>query len=1163
MARLEYCEIWSDYPQAGGIRTGFLCRPTDAADTVDLDDGTDEAQASWPRAVPKTAALTYGAVVAFCFSDGTKVEREIVETETASGPGEGTVRVRLVGPHERLRRLPMVQVDGDGFVFAEVPIAALTPATVVSQFLLASPAPPWIVAGTITPTDRVDLQFSSDTRWSAARKLAAAAGMETWLERVSASQFALHVGVRGASSPTLRVRTGHNLQSLAQRTVGDPVTMAQGLGADVDEGPASLAFAFWRVSAVAGNVATLAPIHGVGPGPIAFPNQGTDYRTPNLVANPDPSAASLVGTPIVTRDAAAGGGYTLHDVRDDSSGSLEYLTWAVTVPGGSPTTLGMGWVVKKGITHVAPDYLQLYDATAATLRLSLEVTWDGSGIPSVVAGVGTFVDATQLGDGVYFIRGLATGVVAANSHQTRLIPGGGAASNLARIYYGDHVLWAQASAPARREPWYLEKTNGTVAQVVATDATTQEVTVGYVTGLAVGDRVRFVANGQKQHLVALELPERATLGDRFGTYESEWDDSEGYPDNAQLLDYSNPATFPDGYTGTGTAAKVTTANNWLTGGQSCQVTVAYGPGAPTAIFRRSSGVVTRIRKRRHKFSATCWFRATALSNGQIGLRFTRNGTPVGEIVTYRSPINVWRQFKINGLDLAADIDTSVTLNVEVVAVPDDGALMSATVLVDSLMWTPAYSARPIAAGSGAARIWQQTNLWATTIRGVPADYRLQAADLQRLGFLRTAAIEVGGTLLVDDEALGVQRLSLRIRRRERDLRHEATTQVVVSTVPRITDRLATYQPPVIPFFEAVAVQAAVRDERQAAQLLKAAITATTGTTVTITLTHSDLHNGSPQISYAAAGAVYVSGSGLGPYVFNRPGAGAGVGRVVFTAKLPGRLDVTDAVDVPEIDYLDVGNIVPFLASDAGAISARLEGSGPTLSWRYAVSTSAMPADATVDAASPVDGRSLDLTSLATLDFGQTLFLKARAYSAAAGGGVASAYLTATYRRDNKAATKVVMLPIGDFVPADNGQTYYTFVPAFTFGGGTFPTADAYVVTPGTTGGSLSGFFPVTLPPGVTITQVRARLARITAGGTAQVRLEKISDTGDINATVATLTQGGSTSGWVSSGAISHAVSAAHTYVARVSLANAAGQDLNASLAAVEITYTAPNLVTTV
>lgn len=1161
MSTLEYCEVWSDYPQAGGTRTRFLPRPTSATDTVDLEDGTEESAASWPRSLSGSDALVYGAVVAFCFSNGTKVEQEIVEQTVASGAGDPTVQVRLVGPQERLRRLPLEQVDGDGFVFQEVPVVGLAPSTVVAQHILATPAPAWIVAGTITPTEPVDLQLSDDTRWSAARKLAAATGSEAWLTRISSSQFALQIGTRGGTSPVVRIRTAHNLIALERAARGDPVTLAQGVGTDVDEGKASLAFAFWRVTALSGNVATLGPLHGAGPGPIAFAGQGTDFRTPNLVANPDPSAATPVGTPVITRDAFVGGGYTLHDIRDDSNSTLEYLTWPVTVPAGSPSSLGMGWVVKKGITHVAPDYLQLYDATAATWRLSLEVTWDGGGVPSVVAGFGTFVDAIALGDGVYFIRGLATGVVPANTHQSRLIPGGAAAANLARIYYADHVLWAASTAPARREPWYLEKTNGTVTQVTATDESTQEVTVGYVTGLSVGDRVRFLATGQGRHLTALELPERATLGDRLGKYVSEWDDSEGFPDNPILVDYTNPATYPDGYTGLGTAAKVTAAGAWLTGGQACQVAFSYGPGAPSAIFRRSTGVVMRIRKRRHKISATCWIRITALTNGQIGIRFTRNGVAVAEVGTYRSPINVWRQLKADGLDFAADIGTSITLNVEIVAVPDDGALMTATVIVDSLMWTPAYAARAIAAGSGAARIWQQTNEWAAAIRGVPAQYRLEAADLERLGLPRVAAIEPGGMLLADDDDLGLRQLSLRVRRRERDLLSAALTKLEVATSHRFTSRLATYQPPVIPFFEPIAVQATVRDERQAGQNLKAQISATTGATVTITLTHSDLHNGSPQISYAVAGATYVSGSGLGPYVFNRPSAGAGVGRVVFTAKLPGRSDVTDAVDVPEIDYLDVGNIVPFLASDAGSVSARLEGSGPTLSWRYVVSTSSMPADATVDAASPVDGRSLDLTALATLDFGQTLFLKARAYTAAAGGGVASAYLTATYRRDNKSASKVIILPVGDFVPADDGQTFFTFVPAFTFGA--FPTANAYVITPGSTGGSLSGFIPITLPPGVTITKVRARLARLTGGGTAVVRIEKINDSGDINATVATLSQGGSTSGWVDSGTISHAVVATHSYVARIDLANDTGQDLNASLAAIEITYTAPTLVTTV
>lgn len=1148
MATLEYVETWSDYPQAGGVRTGFLCAPAEATDVVDLDDGTDEARAAWPKSHPRLALLAYGAVLAFCFSDGTKAEREIVERQVASGAGDGLYRVRLVGPQERLRRLPMTQTDGDGFVFAEVPIADLTPSTVVSQHLLAAPAPTWIIAGTINPTDRVDLQFSEDTRWSAARKLADVAGVDVWLERFSSSQFKLHLGTRGGSAPTLRIRTGKNLLALERSELGDPVTMVQGVGADADEGKASLAFAFWSVGGVSGNDVTLAPLHGAGPGPIGFANQGTDYRTPNLVANPDPSAATPVGTVVITRDYLTGGGYTFHDIRDDASGAIEYLAWAVgTIPAGR-TVLGCGWVVRKGITHVAPDYLQVYDSSAAALRLSLEVTWDGGGVPAVVAGTGTFVDAIDLGDGAYFIRGLATGVVAANTHETRLIPGGAAAANLARIGYADHVVAAQSTAPTRREPWYLEKADGTVTMVVATDETTQEVTVGYVTGITAGDRVRFVANGVKQHLTMLELPERATLGDRIGRYESAWDDSEGYPANNTFVTYTNPSARPDGYGGAaGTASKVTSANNHLTAGQSCQLVVVTGPGSPVVILERSADVATRIRKRRHQISATCWFRITALSNGQIGMRLTRAGSQVGEVATWRSPINVWRQFKIDGLDLSAYIDTTQQLNLELLAIPDDGATMSATVLVDSLLWTPAKTARPIAQGSGAARIWQQANEWGAATRGVPVQYRIAAADLERAGIPRTAAVEPGGSLLADDDELGVYNVSARIRRRDRDLLRALLTSLgVASSPPRLRSQLATYDPPRIPFFEAVAVQAATRDQRQAAQILKAEITATSGSTVTITLTHSDLLNGTPVISYAAAGASYGSGSGLGPYVFNRPAAGSGVGRVVFTSKIPGRSDATDAVDVPEVDYLDVGNIVPFFASDAGSVSARLEGSGPTLSWRYAVSTSAMPADATVDAASPTNGRSLDLTALATLDFGQTLYLKAKAYNTAGGTGIGSAYMTATFRRDNKVVTKTLRIPFAEFNPRNNTTTWIY--------------NSASYVQPNSTGTDEFFIASIPLPKGVTIKAARWRWYRADANQQIDMYLYKAVDTTE---TTLTSELGPTGTGW--------------NTTTKTGLSQLVGDEIYTSLIRLradtlanlvrlhylEIDYDAPTLVTTV
>jgi hypothetical protein len=126
---------------------------------------------------------------------------------------------------------------------------------------------------------------------------------------------------------------------------------------------------------------------------------------------------------------------------------------------------------------------------------------------------------------------------------------------------------------------------------------------------------------------------------------------------------------------------------------------------------------------------------------------------------------------------------------------------------------------------------------------------------------------------------------------------------------------------VIPYLEPIHVQRATTDARNAAQLLKAEITASDETSVTVTLTALDSLGGTPTITYAVFGAGYSSGSGVGPYVFTKPAVGTGLGRAVFTAKLQGRADVYDAVDIPEAEPpVLLAITATFSAADADSIT---------------------------------------------------------------------------------------------------------------------------------------------------------------------------------------------------------------------------------------------------
>ena len=65
--------------------------------------------------------------------------------------------------------------------------------------------------------------------------------------------------------------------------------------------------------------------------------------------------------------------------------------------------------------------LTLRDTTAPANRATIDITWT-AGVPSGVAAAGTLQGIDNFGNGWYRVRGLATGVIAANANQFRFSP---------------------------------------------------------------------------------------------------------------------------------------------------------------------------------------------------------------------------------------------------------------------------------------------------------------------------------------------------------------------------------------------------------------------------------------------------------------------------------------------------------------------------------------------------------------------------------------------------------------------------------------------------------------------------------------------------------------------------------------------------------------------
>lgn len=977
-ATVEYVEVWSDYPAAGGARETFLPMPSAASDDRGVD-GQDTATIAYPKGLAKRAALARGKVLRFRGSE--TAEWEIRQIEVQSGSGDPLITVALVPPADRLRKVPVRLVDGDGYVYHDVPMVGVTPAAAAAALL--ADAPSWFTLDTVTPTDRVDLQFSGDSSLSALHALAQVTGMEIDYERNGTTDYKVKLVRRGASATPVRIRTTKNLANLRRVIGGEQVTRALRIsGADSDGGRATIGWARWHVTAAAGNDVTLGPIHGSGPGPVGFDDQ---------------------------------------------------------------------------YNHAALGY------TA-----------------------------------------------------------------------------------------YLERADGTRTAITDSVASTQVVTVADGSGITVGDRVRIVASSAGEHLAQLDAPAAlAADGLHTGDYTSEWDDTENLVDNGILLDYSNPSGRPDGASGSvGTWTRESDPEFRITGDYSAKcVMTAVGGGSPALIMPATF----RPSARRHTISGTGWIRVTALSNGQIGVRLMVGGQPVGEMLTYRSPINTWWQPQLSGLDIVQHIGTTQSLGIAIYPMPD-ATVMNGTFYVDSMQISPSATARAITTGSNPARIVQQVNAWLYEKQATPIVYTIGSRDLARAGLNPHEPYVLGGPIRLDDEELGVVSATARLVRSRRDLIRGLLTEIQATTAPApLPGRLASPKPLTIPFFEPIEVRAPSRDTRQARQTLSSKITATGKDTVTITLYHSDLLGGTPTIvNEGLSGATYASGSGLGPYVFNRPAAGSGPGGAHFTAKIQGRTDVATSVEVPAQD-IEVGSITGTVISINGGVNARLEGSASTASWRYAVSTSAMPSDGTVDSATPVNGRSVDLTGIATLALNQTVHIKARAYSGASGGGQpAAGYITTSLRRDTTQASKTVRYHATDWIPMNSLMGYRTFIGAGDLGGG-IPLADTYVVTPLGAPATAVGYMPLKFAPGTVLTQVRANLIRSVSGATAIARLKRLNGS-SLSATLATLTQSSGGAGFVAA-SINETVGS-QAYILEIQLSTST-IDTDAAFVEAEVTYTAP------
>jgi len=692
-------EIWSDYEAAGGVRLGWLPYVMAFVETYKLD-GNDQLKMQYPIETTQAPLLTVDAVIRTVFNDGTFSEWRIDSVERQTG----SALIEVTGAPVRRELLHSLidQTDADGFVYFDVPVVQITPANIISNYILAN-APSWIVLGTVTPTDKLDMNFGNDTSGSGLTRLEEVTGYEAEFAPNGTTQYDLNLWTRGASATALRLRTGRNLIELKEQKGAERITVITGYGAD----GATIAWAYWEVETVS----------GAGP----------------------------------------------------------YQVKLKSIHGGDPPILE--------------------DDQLNTL--------------------------------------------------------------------------------------YLEDDTGTLVQIDDTFFSTQEVEIASLGSIAVGDWVRVVLNSSGKHLTSLDATAaKAAIGTRRGEHQSNWDNTVNILKNG--IPSSWPGAYPDDWTiGAGTWAKETGANNWLFAMQSLKGT---NIGSAHSVTCSRTWHTTA---RENVYSASVWVRPTTITPGAgLGMKFTA----LGQTLYYTSPINAWVLLKIENVTVTTG---NPTLSAALGA--DTGSTWTGYVAGFQINKGPI--AKPMTLGSNAARIWQGMNQDLTKMSVEYVTYSGKLVDFEAAG-LTGEQIVIGQTVEATTTELGD--FSARLVEAVFDRLNPNNTGITLSTQPPLASRELS-GPPVlnVPFFEPIDLQAVRRDRIQNAMFIEATITGTTDTTVTILLDVRDAHGLSPAVSYAAYGASYVSGSGAGPYVFNRPAVGAGMGRVVFTAKLPERADVTDSVDVTE------------------------------------------------------------------------------------------------------------------------------------------------------------------------------------------------------------------------------------------------------------------------
>lgn len=310
-AALERVEVWDDLIGAtpAGVRLVVIADSILLADVVNLQ-GKDRLELSIPRASAAWAHILEGRVIRPVYVDATFDEWRIRSTKQTGQSASGNRALIKCEPirFDLLREGVIERLDTDGRVSHDFGIIGQTLATLLADFILPA-APGYFAAGTINPTQAIDMTFEWDSPLAACLEMA----------KLTDSRLAIRPNAAHTSwlidfiidvtptSPTKEFRARKNLLGITyERNADQQATRVFPRGGDVDGVRLTMAAAKWRVKTIASLDITLEDPNNTADGPLAFDDQLNSAFLEKTDGTKTAITDSVLSTQIVVVASAAG-----------------------------------------------------------------------------------------------------------------------------------------------------------------------------------------------------------------------------------------------------------------------------------------------------------------------------------------------------------------------------------------------------------------------------------------------------------------------------------------------------------------------------------------------------------------------------------------------------------------------------------------------------------------------------------------------------------------------------------------------------------------------------------------------------------------------------------------------------------------------------------------